>query len=267
MNARIFWIEYITLFGFGTIIGSFLNVIIYRVPAGLSLIKPGSHCPNCSRPIKPLENIPIISFILLRGKCKGCKHQISFQYPLVEAAMGGLLMLMLYKFGWTWDLLIYGVFCALMLSLSVIDIFTLRLPNPITLTGAITAVLLTIFLRREFLPEMIIGGFTGIGVLGLQGLAGWVTVKIVSKRKKAALGLGDVKFAGMIGLFLGPVLTIVMFLFGIVLGALFGIMMILSGKKKLGQRIPFGPYLAVGGILSLLIGKDLWLWYSHLLRL
>ncbi len=181
--------------------------------------------------------------------------------------MGGLLMLMLYKFGWTWDLLIYGVFCALMLSLSVIDIFTLRLPNPITLTGAITAVLLTIFLRREFLPEMIIGGFTGIGVLGLQGLAGWVTVKIVSKRKKAALGLGDVKFAGMIGLFLGPVLTIVMFLFGIVLGALFGIMMILSGKKKLGQRIPFGPYLAVGGILSLLIGKDLWLWYSHLLRL
>ena len=253
--------EYIALFIFGTAIGSFLNVVIYRIPAGLSIVKPGSHCPHCNRPIKAYENIPILSYMFLLGRCAGCRSRISIRYPLVECSMGILAVLMLANFGWSWDLLIYSILAALLLSLTLIDLDVYRLPNAITLTGSIFAVVLTLLFRRSFFLEMILGGLVGIGVLSLQGLVGTMIVKFTRKQKKSALGLGDVKLAGMIGLFLGPGYTAGMFILGIFLATIFSVFFIVSGKRAWTQRIPFGPYLAGGALISLFWGKDLWAWY------
>ncbi len=254
-------IEYIAVFLFGTAIGSFLNVVIFRVPAGLSIIKPGSYCPKCKRPIKPYENIPILSYLFLSGRCAGCKSSISIRYPLIEFSMGVLAILMLAKFGWSWDLLIYSTLAALLLSLTMIDLDVYRLPNAITLTGSIFAVILTVAFRRPFLLDMVLGGIVGIGVLALQGLVGSLIVRVTRKKKTSALGLGDVKLAGMIGLFLGPGHTAGMFILGIFLATILSISFIMSGKRLWTQKIPFGPYLAGGALISLFFGKDLWAWY------
>lgn len=254
-------IEYIVLFLFGTAIGSFLNVVIYRIPAGLSIVKPGSYCPKCKRPIKPYENIPVLSYIFLLGRCAGCKSSISIRYPLIECSMGLLAILMLSKFGWSWDLLIYTTLAAFLLSLTIIDLDVYRLPNPITITGSIFAIILTLAFRRSFILDMVLGGVVGIGVLSFQGLVGSLIVRLTRKQKTSALGLGDVKFAGMIGLFLGPGQTLGMFILGIFIATLISIVLIVSRKRDWTQRIPFGPYLAAGALLSLFYGKDIWAWY------
>ena len=175
--------------------------------------------------------------------------------------MGILAVLMLANFGWSWDLLIYSILAALLLSLTLIDLDVYRLPNAITLTGSIFAVVLTLRCRRSFFLEMILGGLVGIGVLSLQGLVGTMIVKFTRKQKKSALGLGDMKLAGMIGLFLGPGYTAGMFILGIFLATIFSVFFIVSGKRAWTQRIPFGPYLAGGALISLFWGKDLWAWY------
>ncbi len=262
---ELIWIEYLVLFILGTMAGSFLNVIIYRVPDGASIAFPASHCLHCGRPIKPWENIPVISYIFLRGKCKGCKVHISFQYPLVEISMGLLVAFMHFAFGFSWDFVIYSVLAGLLLALSVIDLKTYRLPDPITMTGAIMAVALTLLLRREFWLQMLLGGAVGVGVMGLQGLIGMLIMKSVAK-KGGTLGLGDVKFAGMIGLFLGPGRTGGMYIFAIFLGAIFGLTMIALGGRRFGQKIPFGPYIAAGALVSLVWGEHIWRWYSSFLR-
>ncbi|NQT33588.1 prepilin peptidase [bacterium] len=273
---------YPVVFIFGTVIGSFLNVVIHRIPLGESIVHPGSHCPKCNRQIKAIENIPIISYIFLRGKCVGCGSKISLQYPLVEAVMGILAVLMLHRFGISWDFLLYGSMMAVLVALSCIDIKTFRLPNGIVLIGAVIAVVLTVvitiieltadrsgelslsssgwfgsLLATRF-PGMILGGLTGLGLLGFMSLVGKMLFR------KDTLGMGDIKLAGMMGLYLGPFRTAGMFILGAFIGALFGITMIVIGGRKWGQRIPFGPYLALGGLISLLWGELLWQWYISL---
>lgn len=250
------WPEYVALFLLGNIVGSFLNVVINRVPEGTSLLNPPSHCPNCQRPIKLYENIPLISYVLLKGKCVGCHQSISLQYPAVEAGMGILLMVLLGFFGWNWDLLFYGVFAGLLLSLSVIDIKTNRLPNPITLAGTIIALILIVLLRRDDFWIMLLGGAIGAGFL----LFNWTVGKLLFRRD--GVGMGDIKFAGMIGLFLGPLKTAEMFLLAIFSGALIGGVMIMLKRRGVSQTIPFGPYMAVGAMSAVLWGESLWHWYA-----
>ncbi len=252
------WPEYAAIFGLGSIIGSFLNVVIHRLPKGKSLAYPASHCPNCKRPVRPWENIPLLSFILLRGKCAGCKSPISWRYPAVEAVTGALFALILWKTGWRIELPIYLLMTALLIALSAIDIATMRLPNALTLTGAIGAIVLTLVLRTHFWLDMILGAVVGFGLLYLMGLIGSLLFR------KETLGLGDVKLAGMIGLFIGPAYTAGMYLIGIFLGGLVGGGLILAGGKKWGEKIPFGPYLAAGSIVSLVWGEKLWRWYIGL---
>jgi leader peptidase (prepilin peptidase) / N-methyltransferase len=252
------WPEYIAVFIFGSMIGSFLNVVIYRLPRGESLAWPGSHCPHCNRAIKPWENIPILSFLALRGRCAGCKKAISWQYPLVEAVTGGLMALLLWKFGWSYELMIYGVMAALLVALSGIDIATMRLPNQLTLSGAIAAIVLTLVLRREEWLGMVLGSLTGLGLLGVMGLLGRLLFK------KETLGMGDIKLAGMMGLYLGPAHTAGMFILGVFIGAIVGGSLMLVVRRGWGQKIPFGPYLAAGGLVSLIWGESIWLWYVRL---
>lgn len=249
---------YIAIFIFGTIIGSFLNVVIYRLPRGESLALPPSHCPHCDRPIKPYENIPILSFLFLRGRCAGCKAPISWQYPFVEALTGLLFASMLWRAQLTAELPIYLILVGLLIALSGIDIATMRLPNVLTLSGAIAAIALTLILRRDFWLEMVLGGAVGFGMLYLMGLIGRLLFR------KDTLGLGDVKLAGMIGLFVGPAHIAGTYIIAIFLGAIVGLSLIFGGGKKWGEKIPFGPYLAVGAVVSLLWGAKLWRWYESL---
>ncbi len=237
--------------------GSFLNVVIYRIPRGESIVFPASHCVHCNQAIKPYQNIPLLSYLFLRGMCAQCKKPISVVYPTVEACMGGLLMLMLWKFGWSRDLILYGVLSALLLALSVIDIQTKRLPNPITLTGAILAVALTLLLKRDDLLTMFLGGALGIGFL----LLNWSIGKLLFKRD--GVGMGDIKMAGMMGMFLGPFLTAEMFILSVFVAALIGTVFIISGKKGKFYKVPFGPYMAAGALVALLWGEWLWLWYAR----
>jgi leader peptidase (prepilin peptidase)/N-methyltransferase len=250
--------EYLLVFVIGAALGSFLNVVIYRVPQGKSIVLPASHCPHCQRPIKAYENIPIASYIFLRGRCAGCSARISLQYPLVEAGMGLLAALLLARYGWRWELLLYGSMTAVLLSLSIIDIQTFRLPNKIVLTGAILAAALTLLFFRERWLSMILGGAVGLGLMVIMGLIGNLLFR------KDTLGMGDIKLAGMMGLYLGPWHTAGMFILGVFIGAAVGSMMILLGGKKWGQRIPFGPYLAMGGLVSLCWGEAIWRWYLSL---
>jgi len=257
-QVRWVWLEYVVIFALGSAVGSFLNVVIHRVPRGESIVRPGSHCPKCGRPIRPFENIPLLSYVCLRGRCSGCGEPISWRYPAVEAGMGVLAAVLLWRFGWGVELLIYGVLAALLLALSVIDIITYRLPNRITVSGAVLALLLTLLFRRDHLLMMAAGGLVGLGLLGFMGLVGRLLFH------KETLGMGDVKLAGMIGLFLGPLRTVGMFIVGIFIGALIGGALVLAGGRGWGQRIPFGPYLAAGAMISILWGEKLWRWYLSL---
>lgn len=258
MDIPILWPIYAAVFIVGSGIGSFLNVVIYRVPRGESIVKPGSHCPHCNHAIKPYENIPILSYIFLRGRCSGCQKPISPRYPAVEALMGGLAMLMLWKYGLTREFFIYSALSAVLIALSVIDIQTMRLPNPIVLTGAILALGLNLILRFDFLWQMLAGVLVGLLLMAFMGVVGKLLFR------KEALGMGDVKFAAMIGLFVGLWHTLGMFVLGIAVGALVGIATTVISGKDWSRRIPFGPFLALGTILSLLWGKPLWQWYIHL---
>jgi len=264
------WPEYLAFFVFGAMIGSFLNVVICRLPNDESLVHPGSHCPQCNRPIRPWENIPILSFLFLRGKCAGCGKSISWQYPLVEAVTGGLFMLMLWHSGWSVSLALYEpvdawialgtlipmlALSALLVALSGIDLMTMRLPNVLTLTGAIMAIVLTLIFKPHDWLRMVLGGGLGIGMLGMMGIIGRLLFR------KETLGLGDVKLAGMMGLFLGPATTAGMYFFGIFSGAIIGGGLLLISKGGWSQKIPFGPYLAAGGIIASIWGEPVWRWY------
>ncbi|MFH0766287.1 MAG: prepilin peptidase [Calditrichota bacterium] len=255
------WPEYIAIFAIGSAIGSFLNVVIHRVPKGESIVSPPSHCPICGHRIKPYENIPILSYLLLRGKCSGCGKRISWRYPLVESLMGFMAIILLYQYGWSHNLIVFGVFSAFLISLSAIDIATFRLPNVLTYTGAIAGVALTIAFKRDYVWDMILGSLVGFGVLILMSLIGTLLFR------KESLGVGDLKLGAMIGLYLGPAKTAGMFICGVFLGALIGGAMILFGGRKFGQKIPFGPYLAAGAIVSLFLGNILWRWYSGMVGL
>jgi len=248
-------LEYTVVFALGSVIGSFLNVVIHRVPAGMSIIRPPSHCPHCKRPVKPHENIPIISYLLLRGRCAGCRKPISIQYPIIEALTGLFAVILLLRFGWTWQNLIYFVLAALLIALSAIDFKTFRLPNTITLSGAVLAVALTLAFRRNFILSMLLGGVIGFGLLWFM----WLIGRLLFRRE--SLGMGDIKLAAMMGLFLGPGRTAGMFILGVFVGALVGGGLILLGNRNWGQKIPFGPYLAVGAVISLIWGDALWKWY------
>lgn len=251
---------WLVLFGLGSVVGSFLNVVIYRVPAGKSIVRPGSHCPHCGKPIPPYLNVPILSFLMLKGRCRDCRAPISWRYPAVEALTGGLAVMLFTKFGWSVDLLRFGVMTALLVALSAIDIATYRLPNALTLTGAVLAVLITLALQPERWFKMLLGAVTGVALLGFMGLVGGLLFR------KPSLGLGDVKLAGMMGLYLEPARTAGMFILGVVLGAVFGGSALLFGGKGWGSRIPFGPYLAAGGLVSLMWGGEVWNWYWRLVQ-
>ncbi len=239
---------------FGLLIGSFLNVVIWRVPRGESIVSPPSHCPGCDTEIAPYDNIPVLSWLVLRGRCRHCGTRISVRYPLVELASAGLWVAMALRFGWSWELPAYLVLVSALLALALIDLDTFLLPNKIVYPLAYALVVL-------FGLAALIGGTGDDFVRALLGGAAAFTffgiVHLISPR---GMGFGDVKLSFSLGVALGWISWGSVFLglfLGFFLGAVVGIALIATRIKSRRDHVPFGPFLAAGTVIAILFGSVL----------
>jgi len=251
-------IEIITgfiIFTIGLVIGSFSNVCIYRIPRNESLVWPGSHCPKCSKPIKFYDNIPLISYIILKGKCRNCGEPIPLQYPIVELATG-LFYLALYLFyGLQLIALVYMMLCSVLIIISFIDLKVEIIPDTISLPFIVIGFVLSFFLRNINPLDSMLGIITGGGSLLLVAIFG-------SKLfKKEAMGGGDIKLAAMIGAFFGWKLTLLSLFLSFFLGSIIGIIVLAASKDKRNNIIPFGPFIALGAMISMFWGNAIIHWY------
>ena len=235
--------------------GSFLNVFIYRIPLEKSLIKPNSQCPSCNTPIRIKHNIPLISFILLKGKCASCGWKIPWRYPLVELITGFLFMLGTYWAN-TWiELPFYAYFLSALIVSTFIDLDHWIIPDVVTLPGVFVGLFGAWIIPSQYFPAHLIGALAGGGLLLLLA---YVYAKIT---KQEGLGGGDIKFLAMIGAFLGPQGVLVTVILAAFSGSIVGIFLILIKGKSGKTAIPFGPFLASGALLAFLFGDPLWQWY------
>jgi leader peptidase (prepilin peptidase) / N-methyltransferase len=236
---------------FGAILGSFLNVVAYRLPRGESLSRPGSRCPSCGTPIKPYDNVPVLSWFLLRGRCRACGAPIPWRYPAVEAATAVLCALVVIAKGADSDAWLGLAFVLLLVPITLIDLDHRIIPNKLTLPGAVIAVALVLLTRSGDLVEHLIAGAAAGGFLLVAALV-----------YPAGMGMGDVKLAAVMGLFLGRAVAPAMFA-ALILGSVVGALIIARKGSKEGRKtaIPFGPYLAVGGLVGLFAGAEIVDWY------
>ena len=251
------------IFFFGLAIGSFLNVCIYRIPrTDISIHSPRrSFCPECSKPISAYDNIPVLSYLLLRGKCRQCRAGISVLYPLIELATAGLFLVMYYRFGLTLEFLLALVFVTLLIPISVIDAQHYIIPNVLIATGLVLGfVIISVIAYQRadvwYLLIRLIGAVAGGSVLWLIAVVGSAILR------KKAMGGGDIKLMALNGLFLGawPELAMVI-AFSAFSGAVVGTVLIVSGVKSRQSPIPYGPFLAGAAVLVLLWGDNLWRTY------
>jgi leader peptidase (prepilin peptidase)/N-methyltransferase len=257
---------------FGLILGSFFNVVIYRLPRQLSLAFPNSFCPNCKRPIRPIENIPVLSYLFLGGKCAGCKTKISMQYPLIETATGMLAVLLWFVViapflqgvhqWWEYIGLTLQVASILVLvPVTMIDYYDYIIPDSITLPGIILGVGAALLPGGISPLESFLGLLAGGGSLLAIGLIGEFVL-----RKKEAMGGGDIKLMAFLGSIWGWKIALMGIVFGSVLGSIVGGGLILVKVLSRERPIPFGPFLAAGTLLALLYGDALVGWYLGLIE-
>ena len=257
----------ILIFVLGLAIGSFLNVCIYRLPQGLSIHSPRrSFCPECRTPIRFYDNIPVLSYLLLKGRCQHCDTAISTVYPLVELMTGILFLFSLYRFGPTLALLHSCLFISLLIPIAWIDGRWYIIPNAIILAGLITGAVVTLLIALTrhnpgYLIDHLIGAVAGGASMALIAVVGTFLYH------KKAMGGGDIKLMILIGLFLGgwPHLLIVIIASAFT-GSIVGLSLIALGKKSGGgSRIPYGPFLVIGATLDLFWGNEIWDWYLTLI--
>ena len=254
---------YVFIFLLGAAIGSFLNVCIYRIPReDVSIHSPRrSFCPECNKSISLYDNIPVLSYLLLRGKCRHCRATISVLYPLVELATAGLFLFLYYRFGLTLEFLLALAFIGLLLPIAVIDAQHYIIPNVLIATGLILGFVIVCGISYQradvwYLLTRLIGAVAG-------GMALWLVAVIGSAiLRKKAMGGGDIKLMALNGLFLGawPELAMVI-AFSALSGAIVGTVLIISGVKSRQSPIPYGPFLAGAAVLVLLWGDRLWRMY------
>jgi len=243
----------------GAMVGSFLNVCIYRLPQGGSIIVPRSRCLLCGTPIRWYDNIPLVSFIILRGKCRACGGRISLQYPLVEAAGAAMMVVLYCKVGLSFDLLEDAILLFILLGIAVADVRTYTIPDGFSVSGIVLGLLLS-FLPGGITPlESLTGLLVGGGSLYLIAFAGEFIFK------KEAMGGGDVKMLAMIGAFSGwPGVLFTLFVGSLTGSFIFGWINFVLRKKKL---VPFGLFLAVGAGFYTLAGPELIAWYLSFFNL
>jgi len=248
------------VFVFGAIIGSFLTVCIYRLPREQSIIRPRSACPECGRTIRWYDNVPILSFILLGGRCRNCRASIPYRYPLVELVNGVGYVAILWRFGWEWPALVYGIFFSALLTVTLIDLDHLMIPDAITLPGIVLGVLCSLWILPVGLLNSLIGVIVGGGVLLAVA---WISPFLFGKE---SLGGGDIKLLAMVGAVLGWELALATLMIASILGALVGVGLMAVSAMKRGQYMPFGPFLSLGAVLSLLFGHEILTWYLGVIQ-
>src|SRR3954470_3715018 len=232
----------------GLIIGSFLNVVAYRLPRGESLGHPPSRCPSCEAPVKPYDNIPVLSWLVLRGRCRSCKAPISPRYPLVEAFTGALWALVMWA---RWDdasgIALGIVLVTVLIPIALIDFDYRIIPNRITGPAAIVAIVIGLTLDMDFVVEQLLAGAAAGGFFLLAALA-----------YPRGMGMGDVKLAGMLGLYLGRAVAPAIFA-GLIAGVVVGAAIIARKGAREGRKtaVPFGPFLALGAIFALFAGDPI----------
>ncbi len=256
---------------FGLIMGSFLNVCIYRLPRHESIVFPGSHCPHCGAKVRPLDNVPVLSFLILQGKCRNCRKPISFQYPLVELLTGLIFYACAAVWGFSPATFVNSFFLGAVLVLVFTDYHHRILPNTVTLPGAVLGVVLSPLQARTFywdqgaasLAAMIAGDrgdvlipFVG-SLLGIVAGAGFLLVVAIAYqliRKREGLGMGDIKMMTMVGAFVGWQMALMTVFLGALLGSVVGVLLIIFGGRTLQSKLPFGVFLGIAAAVFLFLG-------------
>jgi len=256
------------IFAFGAAIGSFLNVVIYRVPAALSLLHPPSRCPTCQHQLRPYDNVPVFGWLWLKGRCRYCRSPISPRYPLIEALTGGLFLFAFSQFGLTWATLGAWILLSWLICLAFIDLDTLTLPNVLTQSGLVLGIIaqmvlfasesLTWAVAASGILTAVLGAVLGIWIFEGIGFVG----ALVSG--KTVMGGGDGKLAAMLGAWLGWQGMLLSSFLACALGAFIGGAAIALHTTSRKTPIPFGPFLALGGTITLFWGDRLIAWYLQL---
>lgn len=265
---------------FGLIIGSFLNVCIVRIPAGKSIVMPASACPRCGAPVRPYDNVPVVSYLALRGKCRSCKTGISPIYPIVEMLTAFLFWACYREFGLTAEAAKWAAFTAILIVLVFTDLKDRILPDAVNFTGLGIALVVSFFAsngdgtamwlaRRLFdypppdpvisFADAVLGAALGGGLLWLVGAI------YFQLRGREGMGFGDVKMMLMVGAFLGVKKTLLTILAGSVLGSVLGIIFILARRKERDYELPFGTFLGMAALLVMFFGGPVVSWYQSLL--
>jgi leader peptidase (prepilin peptidase) / N-methyltransferase len=239
----------------GLAIGSFLNVVIHRLPRRQSLVSPGSRCPSCGYELRAMDNIPVVSYAMLLGRCRKCGTRISPRYPVVELITAVLFVLHYFLFGWTPLLAVRLLFSAALVALFAIDLEHRLLPDVITLPGAAVGLIASAFLPPG-LRDALIGMIAGGGVLWAVGEAYY------RYAGEEGMGGGDVKMLAMIGAFLGWQLVLVTLVFSSIAGAVIGLVVIALKRGDMKYALPYGTFLAIAGAIASLYGDQIFRWYT-----
>lgn len=249
---------YIAAFLLGSVVGSFLNVCIHRIPRVQSIIKPSSRCPSCNTPIKPWDNIPILSYIILHGRCRSCKAGISLRYPVVEAINALLYTAVLWRFGPGWHTLVYLTFVSSLIVITLIDLDFQIIPDSITLPG----IPIGLFAGSLILPDPLFR----ISLLGYKAsiigfLVGGGLFYAVALLSRGGMGGGDIKMMAMVGALMGWKSVLLTTFLGSLFGAVLGIFLMVFKGKDRKTKIPFGPFLAAGAVITLFYGQEIINWW------
>ncbi len=253
-------VEALIIVLFGMAWGSFLNVVIYRLPLGLNLAHPPSRCSQCETPIKAYHNIPVISYLLLRGKCRYCRAKIPFSYVLVEILTPLCFLLLYFQFSLSLHFFAACLFTSALIALGFIDYTHQILPDQITLPCLVLALVYSFFREDLSLKQALLGAVSGAGFLLLVFGVYYLI------RKREGLGMGDVTLMLMIGAFLGWQRSFLTLLLGSFLGALVGIYFLSIRKKDMQYALPFGSFLTPAALIALVYGQQLIQWYLALVK-
>lgn len=247
----------VLVFCFGSLIGSFLNVCIYRIPNEESVSFPPSHCGVCGNFLKARDLVPIVSYLFLKGKCRYCSEKVSKQYPIIEGITGIIFVLLYIKFGFQLEFFKYTILLALLIVIGIIDLKTQYIYTNTIVFGIVTSVIFIgieyFFYRTVIIEDYILGGILVALILG--------AVVLLTR----AMGWGDVELTFMIGMFIGLKLSIFNLFISIILGGVTAIILLVFKIKERGDSIAFGPYISMAAIISILFGNEIINWYFNLL--
>lgn len=238
----------------GLVVGSFLNVCIHRLPRGESLVWPGSRCPSCGAAIRWYDNVPVVGYLLLAGRCRSCHAPIALRYPIVELATMGVFVTHFWTIGWEPLLVVRIAFGCALIVLFAIDLEHQILPNAVTLPGLVVGLAASLWLPPGWRSAWL-GAVIGGGSL-------WLLFEIwLRLRGVEALGMGDVKMLAMVGAFLGWQQVIATLVLSSCMGSVVGVALIAAGRGSLGSKLPYGTFIALGAMASSLVGEPLVQWY------